>query len=178
MKQKSQTRFCRKVSFCIVALFLTCFFINAHASGLKIGIVDIEKVLRESIPAVKAQKEIEQEFQSRDEEIQSMTHQVTLLQQKLEDENSALDESDRLNLERELANLSREYQRTHRQMREELSVRQNEEYSVILERANRVIKNIAETKQYDLILQKQDTVYRSQRIDITNQVIRALGNEQ
>ena len=80
-------------------------------------------------------------------------------------------------MERNLANLSREYQRAQKQMREDLSVRQNEEYSFILERTNRAISKIAEIEKYDLILQLQDSVYRSQRIDITDQVIRTLNNE-
>ena len=86
-------------------------------------------------------------------------------------------DTERRSLERDLANLSREYQRAQRQMREDLSVRQNEEYSVILERTNKAISKIAETEKYDLILQLQDSVYRSHRIDITDQVIKALDNE-
>ncbi|MEK7844159.1 MAG: OmpH family outer membrane protein [Pseudomonadota bacterium] len=88
-----------------------------------------------------------------------------------------MEDTERRSLERNLANLSREYQRAQRQLREDLSVRQNEEYSVILERTNGAISKIAETEGYDLILQLQDSVYRSQRIDITDKVIRALDNE-
>ncbi len=62
-------------------------------------------------------------------------------------------------------------------MREDLSVRQNEEYNIILDRTNRVISKIAELEKYDLILQLQDSVYRSQRIDITDKVIKVLENE-
>jgi outer membrane protein len=88
-----------------------------------------------------------------------------------------MEETERRGLERNLANLSREYQRAQRQMREDLSVRQNEEYSIILERTNRAIGKIAESEKYDLILQLQDSVYRSQRIDITDKVIKALESE-
>ena len=88
-----------------------------------------------------------------------------------------MEETERRTLERNLANLSREYQRTQKQMREDLSVRQNEEYGVIIERTNRAISKIAEAEKYDLILQLQDSVYRSHRIDITDQVIKALNNE-
>lgn len=83
---------------------------------------------------------------------------------------------DRRELERELANLSRNYQRAQRQMREDLTARQNEEYGVILDLIDKAIKHIAEKERYDLILQLQDSVYRSQRIDITNQVIEALDS--
>ena len=177
MNQKRQWWLSLIIASCIVALPITSFFFSAYASELKIGIVDTEKILRESVPAVKAKNKIEQEFLPREDEIKLMTQQAKVLQEKLEDDSIAMDDTKRGDLERELANLSREYQRAHRQMREDLSVRQNEEYGVILERANRAIRNVAETEQYDLILQKQDSVYRSLRIDITEQVIQALEKE-
>lgn len=147
------------------------------AGDIKIGVVNTEKILRESLPAIQAQKKIDQEFVPRDEEIKKMAVQAKTLQDKLEKDSINMDETERRNLERNLANLSREYQRAQRQMREDFSVRQNEEYSVILERTNRAISKIAELEKYDLILQLQDSVYRSQRIDITDKVIKALESE-
>jgi outer membrane protein len=147
------------------------------AGDIKIGVVNTEKILRESLPAIQAQKKIDQEFVPRDEEIKKMAVQAKTLQDKLEKDSINMDETERRNLERNLANLSREYQRAQRQMREDFSVRQNEEYSVILERTNRAISKIAEIEKYDLILQLQDSVYRSQRIDITDKVIKALESE-
>ena len=147
------------------------------ASDIKIGVVNTEKILRESVPGIQAQKKIEQEFMPRDEDIKKMAIQAKSLQDKLEKDSTPLTETERRNLERILANLSREYQRAQRQMREDLSVRQNEEYSLILERTNKAINKIAEIEKYDLILQLQDSVYRSQRIDITDKVIKALENE-
>lgn len=149
----------------------------ATASDIKIGVVNTEQILRESVPAVQAQRKIEQEFVPRDEAIKKMAINAKTLQDKLEKESINMEESERRNLERNLANLSREYQRAQKQMREDLSVRQNEEYSMILERTNRAISKIAEKENYDLILQLQDSVYRSQRIDITDKVIKALDSE-
>ncbi len=178
LKQKRQWWHTLVIASCIVALPITGSFSSVTANELKIGIVDTEKILRESAPAVIAKNKIEQEFLPRDEEIRLLTLQAKALQEKLEDDNITLEDTKRRELERELANLSREYQRAQRQMREDLSVRQNEEYGVILERANSAIKDVAETEQYDLILQKQDAVYRSKRLDITEQVIQALEEEQ
>ena len=157
----------------MVIVFTSGFFV-VFADGLKIGVVNTEKILRESLPAVQAQKKIEQEFVPRDEDIKKMAVQAKILQDRLEKDGITMEDTERRSLERNLANLSREYQRAQRQLREDLSVRQNEEYSVILERTNGAISKIAETEGYDLILQLQDSVYRSQRIDITDKVIRAL----
>lgn len=148
-----------------------------HADTIKIGVVNTEKILRESAPALKAQQNIDQEFIPRDTEIKDMAKQAQALQKKLEKKGATMNDTDRRDLERELANLSRNYQRAQRQMREDLTVRQNEEYGVILELIDEAIKHIAEKENYDLILQLQDSVYRSQRIDITNQVIEVLNTK-
>ncbi|ALQ50540.1 OmpH family outer membrane protein [Nitrosomonas ureae] len=160
----------------LFTIAITCNSVAA-ACDIKIGVVNTEQILRESMPAIQAQKKIEQEFVPRDEAIKKMVIKAKTLQDKLEKESINMEESDRRNLERNLANLSREYQRAQKQMREDLSVRQNEEYSMILERTNRAISKIAENENYDLILQLQDSVYRSQRIDITDKVIKALDKE-
>lgn len=151
---------------------------SISAREIKIGVVNTEKILRESVPAIIAQKKIEKEFLVYDERIKKMAAQIKVLQEQLEKNDKGLAVEERRAKERELANISRQYQRAQQQMREDLTMRQNEEYSLILEHVNQTIKNIAEKEDYDLILQLQDSVYRSQRIDITNQVIKALAEQE
>ncbi|CAE6509891.1 periplasmic chaperone for outer membrane proteins Skp [Nitrosomonas nitrosa] len=158
-----------------ILIMLTVTSFNLFAREIKIGVVNTEKILRESAPALLAQKKIEKEFQAYDERIKKMAAEIQLLQNQLEQNDQNLTVEERRVKERELAHLSRQYQRAQQQMREDLSMRQNEEYSLILEQVNKTIKHIAEKEDYDLILQLQDSVYRSQRIDITNQVIKAMG---
>jgi outer membrane protein len=153
-------------------LFLLCSI--TLAKEVKIGVVNTEKILRESAPAVRAQKKIEKEFLTRDEQLKKVAAQVREYQEQLERNSKGIADEERRVKERELASLTRQYQRTQQQMREDLNARQNEEYGLILERVNNAIKIIAEKEGYDLILQLQDSVYRSQRIDITNQVIELL----
>ncbi|MBX3641274.1 MAG: OmpH family outer membrane protein [Nitrosomonas sp.] len=166
----------RHILLIAIALHLLTGFGVVYADSVKIGVVNTEKILRESQPALEAHKKIDQEFLPRDAEIKEMAEQAKVMQEKLEKKGAAMSDVDRRELERELANLSRSYQRAQRQMREDLTARQNEEYGVILDLIDKAIKHIAEKERYDLILQLQDSVYRSQRIDITNQVIEALDS--
>ncbi len=167
----------RKLSnwFVTLILVVSC---PTYAESIKIGVVNTEKILRESAPALHAQQKIDEEFLPRDAEIKAMAKQAKALQEKLEKKGAAMNEGDRHELERELANLSRSYQRAQRQMREDLTVRQNEEYGVILNLTDKAIEFIAKKENFDLILQLQDSVYRSQRIDITNQVIEVLNADK
>jgi outer membrane protein len=146
------------------------------AETLKIGFVNTERVLREAAPAQRAQKKLEKEFQPRDQELQKMDKQVKDLQGQLEKEAVTMPESERRKKERELGELTREFQRKQREFREDLNLRRNEELAGVLERANKVIRSIAEQEKFDLIL--QEAVYVGTRIDITDKVLKALAAEK
>jgi outer membrane protein len=144
-------------------------------AGLKIGVVDTERIMRESAPADRVKKKIEKEFAGRDQDLQKMAKQAKDMQTSLEKDGVTMSDSDRQAKERELAALTRELQRKDRELREDFNRRRNEELSGMLEQINKVIRKMAEAEKYDLIL--QDAVYRSPRIDVTDKVLKALGAE-
>lgn len=146
-----------------------------RADDIKIGFVSTERLFREAAPAVRALKKLEKEFAPRDAEVQKLTKQAKDLQAQLEKEGVTLSESDRRNKESELARLNRDLQRMQREFREDLNLRKNEELAQVLERANKVIQQIAAAEKFDLIL--QEAVYRSPRIDITDKVLKALADK-
>lgn len=146
----------------------------AAAADLKIGFIDAERINRESVPAERASKQLEKEFAPRAQELQRREAQIKSLQAQLEKEAVTMSESDRRAREQELARMSLDYQRLQREYREDLNLRRNQELSALFERANRVIRQIAESEKYDLIL--QEAVYRNPRIDITDKVLKALAD--
>jgi len=148
----------------------------AVAGDFKVGVVDTERVLRESLPAMKAEKKIEKEFSGRDLEIKKTMKQAKDLQSLLDKDSAGLSEADHRNKERELNALNVNLQRMQREFREDLSLRKNEELAVVLERANKAIQSIAESEKYDLIL--QEAVYRNPKIDITDKVIKNLASDK
>lgn len=140
----------------------------------KIGFVNAQRVVNESPQAVRAKKKIEDEFKKRDLELQQLSKRLQTMQEALEKNSVTMAESERRNREREFSDLNRDFQRKQREFREDLNLRQNEEMAAIFERANKVIRQIAETEKYDLIV--QEAVYFSPRIDLTEKVIKALGD--
>jgi outer membrane protein len=95
------------------------------------------------------------------------------MQEKLEKEGMTMSDAERRSREKEFGELNREFQRKQREFREDLSVRQNEELASLYDSVNKVIRKIAETEKYDLIV--QEAVYYSPNIDITGKVIKALA---
>ena len=148
----------------------------ARAADLKIGFIDADRVNRESVPAERATKKLEKEFAPREQELRKLETQIKNLQGQLEKDALTMSESDRRNREAELGRQSREFQRLQREFREDLNLRRNEELASLFERANKVIRQIAESEKFDLIL--QEAVYRSPRIDITDRVLKALSADK
>jgi outer membrane protein len=158
-----------------VALVLASWAFAAGAQTLKIGFVNTERVFREAAPAKRAQQKLEREFAARNAELAKMEKQGRDLQTELERENVTIPEPQRREKERQLADISRNFQRMQREIREDLNLRRNEELAGVQERATRVINQIAEAEKFDLIL--QEAVFASGKIDITEKVIKALSDK-
>lgn len=147
--------------------------VAAVAQDLKVGFVSTERIFRDAAPAKAATAKLEQEFSKRDKDLQELAAKVKSAAEKLDKEGPVLAESERAKRQRELSEMDRDFQRRQREFREDLNQRRNEELAVVLEKANRVIKQIAEAEKYDLVL--QEAVYFSPRIDITDKVLKALS---
>ena len=159
----------------IVAAVLSGWVVAAGAQSLKIGFVNTERVFREAAPAKKAQQALERDFAARNAELSKLEKQGRDLQTELERENVTMSESARRDKERQLADISRNFQRLQRELREDLNLRRNEALAAVQERATRVINQIAEQEKFDLIL--QEAVFASGKIDITDKVIKALADK-
>jgi len=145
-----------------------------QAADLKIGFVDQERITRESAPADRASKQLEKEFAPRAQELQRREAQIKTLQGQLEKDALTMSEGDRRSKEQELGRLTLDFQRMQREYREDLNLRRNQELGALFERANRVIRQIAEAEKYDIIF--QEAVYRNPKIDITERVLKALAD--
>ena len=145
----------------------------ASPSSGKFGFVHTERILRDSVPAVRAQKKIEAEFQKRDRELSQIAESLKRLQEELDKNAMTMSETQRRSKEREFGEANREFQRKQREFREDLNQRRNEELAQVVEQANRVIRMIAEQEKFDIIFQEMPA-YVSPRIDITDKVIKAL----
>jgi outer membrane protein len=161
-------------SIILASLIHALFATSVAAAELKVGYVNTQRIFRDAPAAQKAAKKLEGEFAKRDQDLQRMAKQLQGLQENLEKNAVTMAEADRRAREKEFAELSREFQRRQREFREDLNLRQNEENAAVIEKANKAIKQIAETDKYDLIL--QDVVWVSPRLDITDRVIKALSD--
>jgi outer membrane protein len=155
------------------ALAVVSAAVGAQAQELKIGYVNSDKVLRDAAPAKAAQARLEAEFSKRDRDLNEQATKLKAAADKLEKDSPTLAEAERTRRQRELIEQDRDLQRKRREFQEDLNTRKNEELAQVVERANRVIKQIFEAEKYDLIL--QEAVFAGPRADITDKVIKALN---
>lgn len=161
--------------YIVCAVLVLSLPLLATAAELKVGVVNTERVFRDSAPAVRASKKLEKEFAVRELEIQKLAKQFRDLQALLEKETVTMSDADRRNKERDLANLNRDLQRAQREFREDLNTRQNEERAAFQDRVNKAIHEMADREKFDLIL--QEAVFVSPRLDITDKVLRILADK-
>ncbi len=145
----------------------------ACAEEFKVGYVNLDRVLRDAAPAKAAQAKLESEFSKREKELNDAASKLKASSDKFEKDAPTLSESERTRRQRDLVDQDREFQRKRREFQEDLSQRKNEELASVLDRANRVVKQIFDQDKYDLIV--QEAVFASPRVDITERVIKALA---
>ena len=167
----------KMVGVAVVAAALSVSALAAQAQEMmKIGYVNSERVLREANLAKAAQLKLEAEFGKREKELKDIEAKLRTAAEKLEKDAPTLAEAERNRRQRDLVEADRDLQRKKREWQEDLTQRKNEELSAVVERANRVIKQIFDAEKYDLIL--QDAIHFSARVDITKKVIDALNAQK
>ena len=159
-----------------VLLAATLAWAPAYAQAFKAGFVNTDRILRDSNMAKSAQQRLEQEFSRREKEIQNLGNSLQAASDRFERESATMSESQRMQRQRQLMEQDREFQRKRREFQEDLAARKTEELAKVLERANAVVQQVAESEKYDVIL--QEAVWVSPQHDITDKVIRALNGSR
>ncbi len=148
--------------------------ITAQAQEVRIGFINTDRIFKEANTAKQAQAKLEQEFSKREKDLNDSGNSLKTAVEKFEREAPTLSESQRVSRQKQLGEQDRDFQRKRREFQEDLNARKNEEFQLVLERANRVIKQVAEAEKYDLVL--QEAVYINPKHDITDKVLKVINS--
>ena len=160
-------------------LLTASFLINAvyaSAAELKIGYVQVDKILQEAPQTAESGKKLEKEFSPRTQELERMQKQIRDQESALEKNSLTLSETERRNKERDISNLKIEFQRKQRELREDVNLRKNEELGSLQERINKAVSTVAQAEGYDLVVYS-GVAYASNKVDITDKVLKSLGKK-
>ena len=166
----------RTIQFLLTSAISLLFCGAALAQDFKIGFINTDRVFREANTAKVAQTKLEQEFSRREKDLAGQGDSLKAMSDKFEREAPTLSESQRVSRQKQLVDQDRDFQRKRREFQEDLNARKNEELQSVLERANRIVKQVAEAEKYDLVL--QEAVYINPKHDITDKVLKALNAQR
>lgn len=149
---------------------------NSVAADLKIGYVQVDKLLQEAPQTAESGKKLEKEFSPRSQELDRLQKQIRELETVLDKDRLTTTDAERRNRERDASNLKLEFQRKQRELREDINLRKNEELAVLQDRINKAVTTVAESESFDLVVYG-GVAYASKKIDITDKVLKLLGKK-
>jgi outer membrane protein len=161
-----------KTNWCVCIAF-SMFALGVSAQESKIGYVNTQRITTESAPAKAAQTKLEQEFSKRQKDLTDTQASLKSFSDKFERDAPTMTESQRVAKQKEFAELNRDFQRKQREFQEDLNGRRNEELQQVLDKANKAVKQVADTDKYDLVI--QEAVYTNGKHDITEKVLKILN---
>ena len=160
-----------------VFVLAACWGVSLEASAqLKVGFVNVAKVLEEAPQAEDARGRIEREFAPKDRELLGQQKEIRSLEDRLLRDGTIMAEAERAALERQIRSRKREVRRMQEEFREDLNMQRNQELGKLQRKVLEAIQTLAEADAYDLIV-SDGVLFAGKRIDITDEVISRLKDE-
>jgi outer membrane protein len=160
----------------LLVLSALVFSAQTNAADLKIGYVQVDKILQEAPQTAESSKKLEKEFAPRSQELERMQKQIKDIETALDKDALTMSETDRKNKERDASNLKIDFQRKQRELREDINLRKNEELAALQDRINKAVTSVSEAEGYDLVVYG-GVAYANKKIDITDKVLKSLGKK-
>ena len=160
----------------LVLASLLTFALSAQSADLKVGYVQVDKILQEAPQTAESGKKLEKEFSPRSQELDRMAKQIKDLETALDKDGLTITEAERRSKERDVQNIKTEFQRKQRELREDINLRKNEELGSLQDRINKAVQSVAKAESYDLVMYS-GVAYAADKIDITDKVLKLLGKK-
>jgi outer membrane protein len=157
-----------------ISLFLMLMFISglSHAE-LKIGYVNMQKVLEKAPQSAKAKSRLETEFSPREKTLNSQIKEIKSLEDKLSKDSAVMSDEERRRLEKDVLEKKRDATRAQQEMSEDFNMRRNEELGNIQKRVYEAVRALAKEESFDLLL-ADGVMYANDQIDVTNRVLQKM----
>ncbi len=161
----------------VVLLATTLWLPPSTATAqMKIGFVNVSRVLEVAPQAIEARNRIENEFASRDRNLLNLHNEIRELEDKLLRDAAIMSASEQQRQSEDIRLRKRNLKRLEEEFREDLNLRRSQELSSLQRKVSDVIQKLAATGNYDMVL-VDGIAYVSAKIDISEKVIEYLEKE-
>lgn len=150
----------------IAILSLLMLGTTLHAESLKIGYINLDHVVSSSPQFIQANQSVIKEFQPQEEQLLLLSQKIQSLADDFNKNSKALSQSERKAEIQKIANLERQLKQQARNLKKQLKLKNEQELGEIQAVINEVIKEVAETQKFDLILY-QEVAFASKKVNIT-----------
>jgi outer membrane protein len=160
------------VKYWLVVGMLVFGYSLSHAQErIKIGYIDIQKVISESQAGKRARDRFQAQVKKAESDIMKERQDIERLKAELDKKGPLLKDEERRNIEADLQKRSINLQRSMSDHQQELQVRNNEMMSEILKELEKIVNEVGKAEKFTLILERSQILYSDQGIDITSKVI-------
>lgn len=161
--------FLRTTTFVLAAALLS----QGAFAQFKAALVNTDRLFNESKMAQAAQTRLKSEFSAREKEVVELGKKLQEMGKKFERDFPTLSDTQKAERQKAMVELDQQFQVKRNSFQTDLAKRRSEELKRVLDKANAVVKSIAEKENFDLIL--EDAVYVKPEYDITDRVIKSLN---
>ena len=156
-----------------ISLFLMLMMVAglSHAE-LKIGYVDLGRVMEKSPQAAKLRTRLENEFSPRVKTLKSQAKELQTLEDKLGKDGAIMSEEERRRVDKDLREKKRDFERAQQEFSEDANLRRNEELGNLQKHLLEVVRTIAKEEAYDLLV--TEAIWANEQVDVTNRVLQKL----
>lgn len=164
----------KRVSGILISLMLSLVGFNAFAEA-KIGVVDLQKIMQTSSQMKTIQQKLEKDFKPRRDKLVAMEEGLKQDMEKFKRDGSIMSDSQKKDLEKKILATQQTFEREGQQYQQELSTAHNEAMEELYSKIRKAIAKVADTDKYDIVLQKDAAPFSSEKLDITETVIKQIS---
>ena len=158
----------------LLLILCTIFLTNIVNAEIKIGFVQVDQILKNAPQTTASNKKLEKEFKTRTDTLKKSIQDIQKDEKEFKKNSLTMSDAEKEKITRKLQQSKIDAQRDERELREDIDIRRREEINQLQNKVNETIEKIAKEQNFDLIVY-QGVAYASPKIDITDQIIKALG---
>jgi outer membrane protein len=145
---------------------------------IKIGFIDIQRVISESQPGKRAKDRFQAQVKKAESDVVKERQDLEKLKADIEKKGPLLKDEERRNLEADYQRRSVTLQRAMSDYQQELQQKNNEMMADILKELEQIVNEVGKADKFTLILERSQILYSDQGIDITSKVIETYNSRK
>jgi len=161
------------IHFFWVVVLTICVGQSATAMDLKLGVVDIARVLEESPQAEKARTDLQAEFTPREQRLVDTQKKIQTLEGQLGRDSAIMSESERSKLQRNILSKKRDFKRNQEEFGDDLNFKRNEILEKLQKDLISSIRDYAKSEGFDILF-AEGVIYANDSINITEKMLEKL----